>query len=75
MEQLISGEIHDPHAILGAHPKGKHTVIRTLRHSASEVAVIVGDERHTLTRVPPGPYVLASRPAEGGWMTCPVLIR
>jgi hypothetical protein len=28
-----------------------------------------------LTRVPTGPYVLASRPAGGGWLTCPVLIR
>ena len=28
-----------------------------------------------LTRIPEGSYVLASRPAGGGWMTCPVLIR
>jgi hypothetical protein len=28
-----------------------------------------------LTRIPAGPYVLASRPAGGGWLTCPVLIR
>ena len=28
-----------------------------------------------LSRIPPGPYVLASRSAGGGWMTCPALIR
>jgi hypothetical protein len=28
-----------------------------------------------LTHIPAGPYVLASRPAGGGWMTCPVLIQ
>jgi hypothetical protein len=28
-----------------------------------------------LTRIPAGHYVLASRPADGGWMTCPVLVR
>ncbi|GIJ77686.1 1,4-alpha-glucan branching enzyme [Micromonospora phaseoli] len=51
MDQLISGEIHDPHAVLGAHPAGGRTVIRTLRRGAGDVSVLVGDERHPMKRV------------------------
>ncbi|WP_433532386.1 1,4-alpha-glucan branching protein GlgB [Micromonospora sp. CA-263727] len=51
MDQLISGETHDPHAVLGAHPAGGRTVIRTIRRGAAEVSVLVGDERHPMTRV------------------------
>ena len=39
MDQLITGEVHDPHAVLGAHPAGGSTTIRTLRRGAGEVAV------------------------------------
>ncbi|MFV2100797.1 1,4-alpha-glucan branching protein GlgB [Micromonospora sp. LOL_024] len=51
MDQLISGEIHDPHAVLGAHPADGRTVIRTLRRGADDVSVLVGDERHPMKRV------------------------
>ena len=40
-EKLIGGDTHDPHGILGAHPRGDgHTVIRTLRHNASSVTLL-----------------------------------
>jgi 1,4-alpha-glucan branching enzyme len=51
MEQLISGQVHDPHAVLGAHPDGRQTVIRTLRRGAGRVSVVVGEDRHEMTRV------------------------
>lgn len=45
MARLLSGTHHDPHAILGAHEHGGHTVIRTLRPAARGVTVVVGDDR------------------------------
>ncbi|GGM46043.1 1,4-alpha-glucan branching enzyme GlgB [Micromonospora sonchi] len=51
MDQLISGEIYDPHAVLGAHPADGRTLIRALRRGASDVSVLVGEERHPMTRV------------------------
>ena len=39
MNNLISGDTHDPHALLGAHPGDGRTVIRTLRRHAGEVTV------------------------------------
>ncbi|NES15492.1 MULTISPECIES: 1,4-alpha-glucan branching protein GlgB [Micromonospora] len=51
MEQLITGEAHDPHAVLGAHPGDGRTTIRTMRRGAGDVAVLVGDERHPMKRV------------------------
>ncbi|QSB16609.1 1,4-alpha-glucan branching protein GlgB [Natronosporangium hydrolyticum] len=53
MEHLISGEAHDPHALLGAHPAGAGTVIRTLRRGAGDVAVVVDDVAYPATRVHP----------------------
>jgi 1,4-alpha-glucan branching enzyme len=53
VERLIAGEVHDPHAVLGTHPAGDATVIRTLRRGAGEVAVVVGGERHSTRRVHP----------------------
>ena len=41
MDQLITGEVHDPHAVLGAHPAGGSTTIRTLRRGAGEVTLLV----------------------------------
>ncbi|GIJ27847.1 1,4-alpha-glucan branching enzyme GlgB [Micromonospora qiuiae] len=64
MEQLISGETHDPHAVLGAHPAGGRTVIRTLRRGASDVNVLVGDKRHPMTRVHETGVFEASVPGE-----------
>src|SRR5689334_3289970 len=51
MDELIAGEVHDPHSVLGAHPDGDRTVIRTLRRGASTVEVVVDDERHPMERV------------------------
>jgi 1,4-alpha-glucan branching enzyme len=51
MDALIAGTTHDPHATLGAHPRGDQTVIRTLRRGAADVAVMVGDERHPMKLV------------------------
>jgi 1,4-alpha-glucan branching enzyme len=51
MDQLISGDVHDPHAVLGAHPDGGRTVIRTLRRGAGRVTAVVGEARHEMTRV------------------------
>jgi len=40
-EKLIGGDTHNPHGILGAHPRGDgHTVIRTLRHDAKGVTLL-----------------------------------
>jgi 1,4-alpha-glucan branching enzyme len=52
-DQLIAGEAHDPHALLGAHPDGDRTVIRTLHRGASDVAVVVDGTRHPMERVHP----------------------
>ena len=51
MDELISGAVHDPHAVLGAHPTGSETVIRTLRRGADDVAVLVDGQRHAMKRV------------------------
>ena len=51
MDQLIAGETHDPHAVLGAHPADGRTTIRTMRRGATDVAVLVDDERHPMKRV------------------------
>jgi 1,4-alpha-glucan branching enzyme len=51
MDELIAGTVHDPHAVLGAHPSGDQTLIRTLRRGASDVAAVVGGERLPMKRV------------------------
>ncbi|WFE39482.1 1,4-alpha-glucan branching protein GlgB [Micromonospora sp. WMMD998] len=51
MDQLIAGEAHDPHAVLGAHPADGSTTIRTLRRGAGEVALLVDGDRHPMKRV------------------------
>ena len=48
---VVAGDTHDPHAILGAHPAGNVTVIRTLRKGAEKVAVLAGDERTEMVKV------------------------
>ena len=51
MNSVVAGETHDPHAILGAHPTGGRTVIRTLRKGAKQVWVVHGGERVEMTKV------------------------
>ncbi|WP_045748317.1 MULTISPECIES: 1,4-alpha-glucan branching protein GlgB [Actinoplanes] len=53
MNSVIGGDTHDPHAVLGAHPHGGQTVIRTLRKGATAVHVLHDGERHEMTRVHP----------------------
>jgi 1,4-alpha-glucan branching enzyme len=69
MDQLISGEVHDPHAVLGAHPQDDHTVIRTLRRGAMVVAVVVetgdGLKRYPMKRLRPEGVFEATLP---GWV-------
>ncbi|MBX6722096.1 MAG: 1,4-alpha-glucan branching enzyme, partial [Dactylosporangium sp.] len=48
---VITGAAHDPHALLGAHPRDGQTVIRALRRGARQVAAVVGDRRHPMRRV------------------------
>ncbi|NNG34557.1 1,4-alpha-glucan branching protein GlgB [Nakamurella aerolata] len=41
LEQVIGGDTHDPHAILGAHPQPDgSTTVRTLRHHAKSVSLL-----------------------------------
>src|SRR5205814_7966508 len=54
LDQLISGAVHDPHAILGAHPEGARTVVRTLRRGASSVVVAAEGLSYPMERVHPG---------------------
>ncbi|MFN2594420.1 MAG: 1,4-alpha-glucan branching protein GlgB, partial [Actinomycetota bacterium] len=42
--RLITGESRDPHAILGKHPDGKNTIVRTLRPEAQTVRVLMDGE-------------------------------
>jgi 1,4-alpha-glucan branching enzyme len=48
---VITGEVHDPHAILGAHRDGDGTVVRALRRGAAEVTAVVAGRRHPMRRV------------------------
>jgi 1,4-alpha-glucan branching enzyme len=50
-DDVITGAAHDPHALLGAHPRDGQTVIRALRRGARQVAAVVGDRRHPMRRV------------------------
>jgi 1,4-alpha-glucan branching enzyme len=45
--ELITGNVHDPHGLLGLH-EGK---VRTLRRGAAEVVVVADGERYPATRI------------------------
>jgi 1,4-alpha-glucan branching enzyme len=62
MDTVVSGDTHDPHAILGAHPVGGHTVIRTLRKGAEKVSVIAEGERAEMIKVHPDGIFAAELP-------------
>ena len=51
LHELITGAVHDPHALLGVHPRDGDSVIRTLRRGAQDVAVVVDGRRHPMRRV------------------------
>ncbi|MFF5173166.1 1,4-alpha-glucan branching protein GlgB [Micromonospora sp. NPDC000089] len=51
MDQLIAGASHDPHTVLGAHPADGRTTVRVLRRGASDVTLLVDQERHPMKRV------------------------
>ncbi|GAB7038209.1 MULTISPECIES: 1,4-alpha-glucan branching protein GlgB [Catenuloplanes] len=52
MDRVITGNAHDPHAVLGAHPHPDGSVVRALRRHATDVSVITPDgTKHPMTRV------------------------
>ena len=59
LARLIAGAHHDPHAVLGAHEYGDHTVIRTLRPNAESVVALVGARRFPMTHVSAGLFAVA----------------
>ena len=67
LARLVSGTHHDPHSILGAHEypgappgaPGQHTVIRTLRPHALEVAAIVGGRHYPMQHLDAGLFAVA----------------
>src|ERR1700759_2868003 len=59
LARLLAGEHHDPHAILGAHEYGDHTVIRAYRPHAAEVVALVGSDRFPLQHVAGGLFAVA----------------
>ncbi|MGN6605535.1 MAG: 1,4-alpha-glucan branching protein GlgB [Jatrophihabitans sp.] len=70
LNRIVDGRHHDPHSVLGAHPSGKVTVIRTLRPEAASVTAVVDGKRTPLKKIhdggifegtvdgPPGDYRL-----------------
>ncbi len=48
LDRLVTGEISDPHSILGAHPTEFGTAVRTLRPAAQSVALLVDGRRHPM---------------------------
>ncbi|ADG77908.1 1,4-alpha-glucan branching enzyme GlgB OS=Tsukamurella paurometabola (strain ATCC 8368 / DSM/ CCUG 35730 / CIP 100753 / JCM 10117 / KCTC 9821 / NBRC 16120/ NCIMB 702349 / NCTC 13040) OX=521096 GN=glgB PE=3 SV=1 [Tsukamurella paurometabola] len=49
--RLLTGRYHDPHAILGAHPTARGTVLRALKPGATAVSAVIGGERYPLARI------------------------
>jgi 1,4-alpha-glucan branching enzyme len=66
LERLVSGAEHDPHGVLGAHPTGDRTVVRTLRPHADEVTLLAGDERHPMRRIHDGGVFAVAVPGAVG---------
>jgi 1,4-alpha-glucan branching enzyme len=59
LARLLAGEHHNPHAILGAHEYGDHTVIRAYRPHAVEVVALVGPDRFPLQHIESGVFAVA----------------
>lgn len=57
IDALVGGEVSDPHALLGAHPTAdSNTVVRTLRHQAKSVALVVDGTRIPMDHVHAGVF-------------------
>ena len=54
LDRLVRGEAYDPHAVLGAHPLGDRTVVRTVRPGADRVVVVDGEQRFPASKVHDG---------------------
>jgi 1,4-alpha-glucan branching enzyme len=55
LDRLVSGAHHNPHGVLGAHPRTDGTtVIRTLRPEAATASVVAGRTRTPMQRVHDG---------------------
>jgi 1,4-alpha-glucan branching enzyme len=48
LHQLLAGEHHNPHSVLGAHPHSEGTVVRVLRPHADEVTVLTDNGEYPL---------------------------
>ncbi|ART68866.1 1,4-alpha-glucan branching enzyme [Mycobacterium dioxanotrophicus] len=59
VHRLLAGEHHDPHAILGAHESGDHTVIRAYRPHAVKVTALIGADRFPLEHLESGLFAVA----------------
>jgi len=46
LDRVVDGQHHEPHAILGPHPKHGAVTVRVLRPLAESVTVLVGDEAY-----------------------------
>ncbi|SIS23692.1 1,4-alpha-glucan branching protein GlgB [Williamsia sterculiae] len=57
--RLQSGTDHNPHAVLGAHEVGDHTVLRTLRPDAVAVVAVIGGVDHPMQRQGDDLFVVA----------------
>jgi 1,4-alpha-glucan branching enzyme len=48
LDALITGAVHDPHGLLGAHQQDGGTLVRTLRRGGRDIGVLVGSRRHPM---------------------------
>jgi len=63
IDRLISGEHHDPHGILGAHPERDGVTIRALRPLAGNVEVVLADGgRRPMRHVHEGVFTVTLAP-------------
>jgi 1,4-alpha-glucan branching enzyme len=65
LDRLVGGRHHDPHGLLGAHPAGDWTIVRTLRPDAVSVTVLARDERYVATRLHSGGVFGVALPGAG----------
>ncbi len=66
IDRLVAGELHDPHAILGAHPSDQGSTVRALRPNADAVTLLVDGRRHPMERLHDGGVFGVAVPHEVG---------